>query len=75
MRLACAMTVMYLCVAMTMAVEVLRHDQCVDVGFDLVGTWALTWQAHWTVSCDEMTYVRGGLRHGQSRVSGKAARR
>ena len=68
------MTVKDLCVTMTMAVEVIRHDQCVDVRFDLVGTWALTWQAQLTVSCNEMTYVRGSLRRGQSRVSGKAAR-
>ena len=30
-RLACAMTVKDLCVTTTMAVEVVRHDQCVDV--------------------------------------------
>ena len=69
------MTVKDLCVTMDVAVEVIRHDQCVDVGFDLVGTWTRTWQAQLAVSCDEMTYVRGSLRHGQSRVSGKATRR
>jgi hypothetical protein len=69
------MTVKDLCVTMTVAVEVIRHDQCVDVGFDFVGTWSLTRQAQLTVNGDEMTYVRGSLRHGQSRVSGKATRR